>query len=235
MSEYIIQKETLDKIAEQSMVLSGKKYGVSPLEIISDITEANGEIAAQRIGLLDVISLMRKKTTLLCDEMIARSISGELYLDTIETVGTYAFGYCSHLTSVNFPAVHTIESDAFTHCENLTSINFPAASVIGNTAFEQCTNLILADFPSVTQFGHGVFEGCTNLKALILRNNIVAAFESKEYYLRLVNTCYIYVPRALIEDYKVAKNWSRYASQFRALEDYTIDGTITGELDKMKV
>jgi len=46
---------------------------------------------------------------------------------------------------------------------------------------------------------------------------------------------YIYVPAALIEEYKSATNWSTYATQFRALEDYTVDGTITGELDETKI
>ena len=45
---------------------------------------------------------------------------------------------------------------------------------------------------------------------------------------------YIYVPFALIEQYKAATNWSTYAAQFRALEDYTVDGTITGGLDPAK-
>jgi hypothetical protein len=46
---------------------------------------------------------------------------------------------------------------------------------------------------------------------------------------------YIYVPRALVDTYKVATNWVTYADQFRALEDYTVDGTITGELDESKI
>lgn len=32
--------------------------------------------------------------------------------------------------------------------------------------------------------------------------------------------CYIYVSKALIEQYKVATNWAQYADQFRAIEDY---------------
>ena len=48
-------------------------------------------------------------------------------------------------------------------------------------------------------------------------------------------TGYIYVPRALVDSYKSATNWSTYASQFRALEDYTVDGTIMGELDESKI
>ena len=33
-------------------------------------------------------------------------------------------------------------------------------------------------------------------------------------------TGYIYVPAALIDSYKTATNWTQYADQFRAIEDY---------------
>ena len=33
-------------------------------------------------------------------------------------------------------------------------------------------------------------------------------------------TCYVYVPKALEDTFKVASYWSTYASQIRALEDY---------------
>jgi hypothetical protein len=52
---------------------------------------------------------------------------------------------------------------------------------------------------------------------------------------------YFYVPRALLsdddakKDYRRATNWSNFATQFRALEDYTVDGTTTGELDPNKI
>lgn len=31
---------------------------------------------------------------------------------------------------------------------------------------------------------------------------------------------YIYVPAALIDEYKTATNWATFADQFRAIEDY---------------
>lgn len=34
------------------------------------------------------------------------------------------------------------------------------------------------------------------------------------------NQGYIYVPRDLIETYKVSTNWVTYANQLRAIEDY---------------
>ena len=33
-------------------------------------------------------------------------------------------------------------------------------------------------------------------------------------------TGYVYVPSALVEEYKSATNWSTYAEQIRAIEDY---------------
>jgi len=46
---------------------------------------------------------------------------------------------------------------------------------------------------------------------------------------------YVYVPRDLIESYKTATNWSTiYASNpnvFRAVEDYSVDGTLTGRMN----
>ena len=50
------------------------------------------------------------------------------------------------------------------------------------------------------------------------------------------STSRILVPSALLEEYKAATNWSSYfSSKLYALEDYTVDGTVTGELDPDKI
>ena len=45
----------------------------------------------------------------------------------------------------------------------------------------------------------------------------------------------VLVPRALVESYQTATNWSTLyvaeTCEFLALEDYTLDGTVTGEID----
>jgi hypothetical protein len=38
-----------------------------------------------------------------------------------------------------------------------------------------------------------------------------------------------------MDTYKTSANWENFAAQFRALEDYTVDGTITGALDINKI
>ena len=72
----------------------------------------------------------------------------------------------------------------------------------------------------------------TFLQALIIRNNemVPDLFETDAFLTTPIfdGYGYIYVPRDLIESYKTATNWSYFADQFRILEDYTDDGTITG-------
>lgn len=159
-------------------------------------------------------------------------------LPKARSVGFGAFEGCTSLTSVNLPVATSFDSSTFYCCDALTSVNLPVATSIGNFAFERCTSLTSVDLPAVTSIGALVFDGCTSLEALILRNatGVVQCSDMPLSDTGIENgTGYVYVPKALVEQYKVANNWSDYASQFRALEDYTVDGTITGELDESKI
>lgn len=161
-------------------------------------------------------------------------------------IGKGAFAYNISLTSVNCSAAISIGSSAFNGCTALESINLPAATKIG-TSFVNCTNLRSVDLPNAIALGDasysdGTFENCAALTALILRStDQVCDVETKTKDDVVKNTPiesgtgYIYVPSALLDSYKTATNWSTYANQFRALEDYTVDGTTTGELDSTKI
>ena len=111
---------------------------------------------------------------------------------------------------------------------------------IRSYAFQACASLTIADFLMVVRIQIYAFANCTALKALVLRSTTVCALENTLAF----NGCplgttatgsYIYVPADLVESYKAATNWSSFASKFRALEDYTVDGTITGALDETKI
>ena len=155
------------------------------------------------------------------------------------SIGNSAFDGCSKLTSVNFPLVTSIGSSAFNECSSLTSVNFPLVTSISTGTISYCSSLTSVDFPLVTSIGGYAFRGDSSLTSLILRTTTqVCSLNNKSAFWdtpMISGTGYIYVPSALIEDYKAATNWSTYAAQFRALEDYTIDGTVTGELDPTKI
>ena len=157
----------------------------------------------------------------------------------VTSIGGSAFDSCSALTTVNFPAVAKVGQFVFKDCSALTTVDFPAATSIGMAAFQSCTALTSADFSAVvTNIDNTAFQTCTKLTALILRSSTMATLSSVTALNNTPiksGTGYIYVPAALVDSYKAANNWSTYANQFRALEDYTVDGTTTGALDESKI
>lgn len=151
-----------------------------------------------------------------------------------EMVGGYAFYKFPALHTAIFANARSIEQYAFAYCSKLKTIEFPLSKSAGYFSFYECTKLEKADFPCVTSIGRYAFNGCTALKTLILRSGTLATLSDVN---ALEDTPiesgkgYIYVPSALIDSYMTAANWSTYANQFRKLEDYTVDGTTTGEVD----
>lgn len=81
----------------------------------------------------------------------------------------------------------------------------------------------------VTYIDNSVFAKCTELVTLILRSETLVPLASVTVFTQTPmasGTGYIYVPSDLVDSYKSATNWSAYADQIRAIEDYP---EITGE------
>ena len=79
------------------------------------------------------------------------------------------------------------------------------------------------DLPKATSIGATCFAYTNIYTALILRSNTLCTLANKNAFTstRIAGGAgYIYVPSALLEEYKAATNWSNYANQFRAIEDY---------------
>ena len=157
----------------------------------------------------------------------------------VTSIENYAFNGCTALTAADFPLVTRINQNTFYGCGTLNAVVFPKASGVENSSFQNCSELITADFPVATSISRQAFYGCSKLVSLILRKNNLCTLSDTN---ALTNTPiasgtgYIYVPSAQIEKYRGATgNWSTYAAQFRALEDYTVDGTTTGALDESKI
>ena len=162
--------------------------------------------------------------------------------------GTDTFKDCSALRSINLPKLTEIKGgNAFSNCSALTDINIPLLTRLSGSqvtyTFYNCTLLKKLDI-RVTDLWRLTFRGCSRLVTLILRNNAVTrlydvdAFMSTKYETNGAGGAYVYVPRDLISSYQAATNWSTlyaaHSDMFRALEDYTVDGTTTGEFGLIK-
>ena len=174
------------------------------------------------------------------------SMLSDIDLSKVKTIGGSAFRDCAALTEVDAPKCSSIASSyAFYHCTSITRVKLPLCGAIQTTTFQGCTGLTSADIgggyagSAARRIYANGFNGCSALTALILR-------ETKAIYaLSNVNALsgtpiqsgsgYIYVPNALKTTYQSATNWSTYSSQFRSLESYTVDGTVSGALDPNKI
>ncbi len=97
--------------------------------------------------------------------------------DTVRTIGTNAFYYCTSLTSVTLPSSLTsVGSNAFYQCSALTSVTVPAGvTKIGASAFSYCNGLAAVDLPStLTTIGGSAFLSCTALDSISIPGSVTA-------------------------------------------------------------
>ena len=233
---YIIQDTTLSGIADAIRAKNGTadKIKVSDMAATIEAIKAGGDDKA--------VAIIDRSITEYSNDSVETIGSYAFYgcsnlatldLPAATSIGTYAFNNCSSLTTVSLPAATSISGYVFYNCLSLTAVVLPAAASIGNNAFQYCEKLTTVDLPMATSIGAYVCPLCPALKALIIRTGQVCSLGAGLG--NGTDSCYIYVPRALINDYKAATNWAQYADKFRALEDYTVDGTTTGELDPTKI
>ena len=160
------------------------------------------------------------------------SALAQVSLPKVTTIEDNGFDHCYSLLNANWLNTKTLGQGAFDFCKSLTSINFPQVEIIRNATFLNCYNLRKADLGSCKEFiGMYHFTGCSKLTALILRSNTVCSVSypvNKNNQGSLFDTPitaadgegYVYVPRALVDQYKSATNWTVIADRFRAIEDY---------------
>ena len=95
----------------------------------------------------------------------------------VTSIGYYAFGGCSGLTSITIPnSVTSIGSNAFYGCSGLTSITIPnSVTSIGSHAFYFCSGLTSITIPnSVTRIGSNAFSFCSGLTSVTIPNSVIS-------------------------------------------------------------
>ena len=145
----------------------------------------------------------------------------DCYAQFRSTVLYYAKLLDRTIASYNSNSLKSVGYRAFFECRNMHHVDFPSVKSVADNAFYSST-LTTADFGEVTNIYGAAFRG-SNLKTLILRGKSVCVLESTNAFRSTPiykQTGYIYVPSALVDSYKSGTNWSTYATQIRAIEDY---------------
>lgn len=124
----------------------------------------------------------------------------------------------------------------------IKNVELSIATEIGEKAFYQCKNLESIKVPLVKNFENSACGTCYSLiKVLIEQTDAICKLSSSNTF----STCYhilgttnstynpngdkdgyIYVPASLLSQYKVATNWSVYATQIIGHQDFNVGDTL---------
>lgn len=204
MANVLIEESTMSNIANAIRSKTGKSDLILPKNMASEI----GKIEA-----------MGNNDELL-NSVINKSVT-DIIINT--NVGSYTFFDCGKINPTFGDNCSRIGAYAFQNCGGLAEINTNKVTIILGNAFMGLNKLAKAILPNVVELNNGVFANCKNLITLALRSATICNLKSTGALLNTPiaqGTGYIYVPKNLMEQYKVATNWTLYATQFRAIEDY---------------
>lgn len=166
--------------------------------------------------------------------------------------GQNTLANCGKLKEVVFPKLTTVSSDSsgfLSYCSDLEKVRFPKLQemVSGSGPMSGCTKIKSADIGLLNRFSSYGSSNAINLSSSTVLKVLACRYADGATVLAntfnsnspiMAGTGYVLVPRSLIATYQAATNWATiYAAgtQFLALEDYTTDGTLTGELDETKI
>lgn len=170
--------------------------------------------------------------------------------ESCTAIAEYSFRGCASLETLVAPNAKSVGTYALYGCSKLKYIVLPSVSSIAVNSFREASNLEAIDLPKLTAIPSTAFYGCRGIRAIILRSETMVTLSSTNAFTqcyRLLGTKnsgynptgekigFIYAPAALLDQYAADSVWASTGILFRALEDYTVDGTITGALDESKI
>lgn len=197
----------------------GDTYEVARQIVDRTITEYNdyltsiGDYAFAHCSNLESINVENVESLGVYAFLLCKSLKGEYRFEKLTSIGGGAF--CGAGSWGNGCAIETLEFDVL---ETLTAGSISMTSqTSANSKIKNVYFGNLKTIPSGNTFYY------TPINSIVIATNQLCSLGSTNIFLNsniAKGTGYIYVPQALLEEYKVATNWSTYANQFRAIEDY---------------
>ena len=136
---------------------------------------------------------------------------------SVTSIGGNAFYNCYSMSSITIPgSVTSIGNYAFYNCYSLSSITIPdSVTSIGSYAFFSCYSLSSITIPDgVTSIGQYAFNDCYGVRYYdFTRHTAVPTLSNTSAFNNISADCEIRVPAALVDTWKAATNWAKYAAK----------------------
>lgn len=169
----------------------------------------------------------------------------EVYLPNVTSIGESAFKNCDMLSKINIQNVETLGAYALSDCIEITELYLPKAITIGGGACFEASRLKKVTLGNVKTIGASAFFENVNCEEIdiSLNENVdcicASAFFGNKKLLKLTirgtaliplassnalagslianGRGKIYVDPSMVETYKTATNWSKYANVIEAI------------------
>ena len=218
MPDYIIDGAILTDIADATREKTGTTEPIVPENMAAMLRNVEGDYERgyaegyeQGDSNMDGI-LTRQATT----------ISN----DRITYLGIEVFRNYESLAIADFPNVTSAGANIFYACYALHTVNLPSLISISSNMFAYSSLLKRLDFPSVESIDTRAFSSCSRLVTLVLRKaDAVCTLKNVNAFTNTPiekGTGFVYVPDNLVEQYKVATNWSNYANQIKPISELEV-------------
>lgn len=154
--------------------------------------------------------------------VLAYNYSGFYENNSITHMGDYKFYEDDGPTGIRCNNLQSIGERCFYDCDGLFNAFLPKIQTIGERCFYACDYLQYVDLGTeVSSIGNYAFYGCSRLaKVIIRRTDGIPALGGDYVFDNSLITSgagYIYVPNNLIESYRTASYWSKYANKIDGL------------------
>ena len=135
----------------------------------------------------------------------------------------------SDVKTLSFPKLSNISGSRSwwgSQLNNLTTLELGISNNSYYTIIDWAPDLTKVILPQFNYISTTMFESCSNIKTIVLSNPSNVCTLSNASYLPTQitdtenTTSYVYVPQALLANYKTATNWATFSSKIRAIEDY---------------
>lgn len=217
----------LTEIADAIREKKGTTEAINAQDFADEIAsiEGGGDTSIEdSIVTREVTSYTNERVTSIGNQAFMNAASlKSISFPNAKSAGLSSFNACTSLTDVDLPLLESVNTQTFYGCNALVRLNLPKLKTASVQSVRNCAKLAIVDLGNATSISALSFDNCAALECFIIRTSSLcklAATSALTNTKIASGTGYIYVPASLVDSYKNASNWSTYAGQIRAIEEY---------------